>query len=295
MTPRIFTDIEGAPLRADLPALGSAETTTLAGLAELLRTLRRRHARQRRDSELTYRAIAARTGWSHTAVAEYFTGKTLPPTDRFDVLVALLGATPAEQGALATARDRVAENHRRGTRKPSAARLDALLARPRTPAVTVTAASPGDHWAHRLANRFPDGLLYVNVSGYGTTVHDAIEGLFEALDVPRQRTPPDAQAALYRSEVAGRRILVLLDNPRDATRLRPVLLHGAAPIAFDVLTEEEARELLIGCLGAGRVRPEPDSVAEVIASRARLPLALACAARDPRLPINLPAEQLCRN
>ncbi|HYN97420.1 MAG TPA: helix-turn-helix transcriptional regulator, partial [Pilimelia sp.] len=82
-------------------------------LATLLRDLRRRQARQRGDAELTYRALAARTGWSTGILTGYFTGRILPPTDRFDTLVALLDATPAEQGALATARDRVQELRRR--------------------------------------------------------------------------------------------------------------------------------------------------------------------------------------
>ncbi|GID26867.1 helix-turn-helix domain-containing protein [Paractinoplanes brasiliensis] len=97
----------GNPL---MPA--AAGVRTIADLAQLLRDLRRRHARRGRDSPLTYREMAGRTGWSPTAIAEYFTAKTLPPTDRFDALVALLGATPAEQGALAEARDRVEENRR---------------------------------------------------------------------------------------------------------------------------------------------------------------------------------------
>jgi transcriptional regulator with XRE-family HTH domain len=100
----------------DPSPLGVAGVRTLDELAGLLRTLRRRHARRRRDRELSYREIAARTGWSHTAIGEYFAGRTLPPIDRFDALVALLGASPAEQGALATARDRVAENRRAAAR-----------------------------------------------------------------------------------------------------------------------------------------------------------------------------------
>jgi transcriptional regulator with XRE-family HTH domain len=86
---------------------------TLEELAALLRDLRRRHARSRRDSNLTYRELAAKTGWSQTAIAEYFTARTLAPTDRFDALLEVLGATPAERGALATARDRIEEADRR--------------------------------------------------------------------------------------------------------------------------------------------------------------------------------------
>src|SRR5215470_4685673 len=95
-------------------ALDIAGARTLEDLALLLRALRRRYARGTRDSELTYRELASRTGWSPTAIAEYFTARTLPPIDRLDALVRLLGATPAEQGALATARDRV-EEARRGS------------------------------------------------------------------------------------------------------------------------------------------------------------------------------------
>jgi DNA-binding SARP family transcriptional activator/Tfp pilus assembly protein PilF len=89
-----------------------ADGGTLQDLAQLLRQLKRRDARRRGGTELTSRALAARTGWSTGIIAHYFTGKTLPPTDRFDTLVRLLGASPAEQGRLATMRDRVDEDRR---------------------------------------------------------------------------------------------------------------------------------------------------------------------------------------
>ena len=102
---------------------------TLADLAGVLRALRRRQARLRGGAEPTYRELAAATGWSHGIIGEYLGGRVLPPTDRFDVLVRLLGATPAEQGALATARDRVEEQRRqtlvrRGGRDGGAAGRD---------------------------------------------------------------------------------------------------------------------------------------------------------------------------
>jgi tetratricopeptide (TPR) repeat protein len=102
--------------RPELPdplAAAAAMAQTLEDLAAMLRDLRRRHARSRQESRLTYRELAARTGWSHTAIAEYFTARTLPPTDRFDVLVEVLSATPAQRRALATARDRIEEAGRR--------------------------------------------------------------------------------------------------------------------------------------------------------------------------------------
>jgi DNA-binding SARP family transcriptional activator len=84
-------------------------------LARMLHQLRRREARRRAGAELTYRELAAKTGWSLGIVAQYFSGKSLPPVDRFDVLIRLLGASPAEQGALATLRDRADEHRRRAT------------------------------------------------------------------------------------------------------------------------------------------------------------------------------------
>ena len=106
------------------------------GLAALLRQLRRRHARSAGDSQLTYRELASRTGWALGAIGEYFTGKTLPPTDRFDVLVRLLGASEAEQGALATARDRVEERRRAAAPAPPPDR-------PNGPAGTARAGAAG--------------------------------------------------------------------------------------------------------------------------------------------------------
>jgi len=101
----------------------AAQVRTLPELAAVLRVLRRRHARRRRDRELTYRDLAERTGWSLTSIAEYFTARRLPPTDRFDALLVLLGADPAEQGLehhvqLIAARKRApAAGHRRPVRR----------------------------------------------------------------------------------------------------------------------------------------------------------------------------------
>src|SRR5688572_6167427 len=92
-----------------------ADDRTAPDLARLLHQLRRREARRRGAQELTYRELAARTGWSLGIVAQYFSGKSVPPIDRFDVLIRLLGATASEQGNLATLRDRVAESRRKGT------------------------------------------------------------------------------------------------------------------------------------------------------------------------------------
>ena len=97
----------------------TAFAKTLPELAQLLRRLHRRDARQRGTKARTYRELAAKAGWSHAMIAEYLRGTTLPPTDRFDELIQLLGATPAERGHLARARDRVDEL-RRTRRDPGA-------------------------------------------------------------------------------------------------------------------------------------------------------------------------------
>lgn len=106
-------EVGDVPLAVDV---GSQED-----LARALRQLRRRHARRHGYTELTYRELAARSGYAHGVIGDYFTGKILPSTDRLDVLVALLGATGEEQRAFATVRDRIDERRR----QPAAVRTTA--------------------------------------------------------------------------------------------------------------------------------------------------------------------------
>src|SRR5262245_34674636 len=125
-----------------LARIGAA--TNRQELAELLRALRRRQARQRGGPELTYRELAAKTGWSLGTVAGYFSGRLLPPTDRFDVLVSQLHATPVEQGALATARDRAQDSRRQAPAPaPSAVPANERPAPERPVPRQLTATSPG--------------------------------------------------------------------------------------------------------------------------------------------------------
>ncbi|MEK8106644.1 helix-turn-helix transcriptional regulator [Micromonospora sp. M12] len=80
-------------------ARAATEAQTLQELAGLLRQLRRREARQQGETQLTYRDLAAKTGWSRGIIGEYFSGNILPPPERFDALIRLLGATPPSRGA----------------------------------------------------------------------------------------------------------------------------------------------------------------------------------------------------
>jgi len=161
------------------------------------------------------------------------------------------------------------------------------------------------HWAHRAADRFPDGHLYVNLRGYGPgaplTPAEAIRGFLEAFAVPAQAIPTtlDGQTGLYRSLLAGRRMLVVLDNARDAEHVRPLLpgsagclvlvtsrdrlasliaVEGAHPVRLDLLTPAEARTMLADRIGPDRVGAEPGAVDRIIAACTGLPLVLAIVA-----------------
>lgn len=159
------------------------------------------------------------------------------------------------------------------------------------------------HWAHRTVDRFPDGQLYVNLRGFdpvGASLDPAevVRGFLTALGVAPQRLPLGlaAQAALYRSLVSGRRMLILLDNARDAEQVRPLLpgaagcvtvvtsraqlcglvaVDGARPLPLDLFTDAEAGRFLATRLGQARVDAEPVAAREIVARCARLPLALA--------------------
>jgi DNA-binding SARP family transcriptional activator len=179
------------------------------------------------------------------------------------------------------------------------------------------------HWAHRVAGQFPDGQLYVDLHGFDPTgaptdPSDALRGFVEALAGPGTSIPTGlpAQAALYRSLLAGKRVLVVLDNARDVEQVRPLLpgtasclvvvtsrdqLHGlvadgANPLVLDLLTLDEARDLLQRRLGKPRVTEEPGAVDDIIDGCSRLPLALAVAAARaavaPQLPLELLAAEL---
>jgi tetratricopeptide (TPR) repeat protein len=176
------------------------------------------------------------------------------------------------------------------------------------------------HFAHQVAGRFPDGQLYVNLRGFDPSGRPvppvtAIRSLLEGLEVPAGMIPAglEAQAGLYRSLLAGRRVLIVLDNARDAAQVRPLLpgcpgclvivtsrnrlaglvaAEGASPLDLDVLSDSEAGELLARRLGAGRLEADPDAAAQLLSLCAALPLALVIAAARAAAPAGFPLAAL---
>ncbi|WP_370963787.1 BTAD domain-containing putative transcriptional regulator [Amycolatopsis sp. cg9] len=188
------------------------------------------------------------------------------------------------------------------------AALDRLLAAPGAVAVVSGAGGLGKtwlavRWATGHASRFPDGQLYADLRGFDPA-HEpvpadrALRGLLGALGVAPESIPPepDAQAALYRSLTAQRRLLVLLDNARDTAHVTPLLpggsscavlitsrhelgglltTRGAGALPLRTLNEPEARELLAHKLGAARLAAEPEAAREILRRCGGLSLALA--------------------
>lgn len=156
------------------------------------------------------------------------------------------------------------------------------------------------HVAHQLTERFPDAQLYVNLRG-GEGQHldpkEVVAELLRALGVEPQDLPltPAEREALYRSQLANKRALILLDNAASSAQVRPLLpgspscavlvtsrsslgaLAGAQLLKLEVMPEEEAVQLLAHLAGRGRVAAEPDAAREIVRLCGYLPLAVRIA------------------
>jgi DNA-binding SARP family transcriptional activator/tetratricopeptide (TPR) repeat protein len=158
-------------------------------------------------------------------------------------------------------------------------------------------------FGRQVAKRFPDGQLYVNLRGLDPVTTpmepgEALRFFLDSFGVPPHRIAvgPQAQAALYRSMLDGKRMLIVLDNASNAAQVRPLLpgspgclvvvtsrnqmaglvaAEGAMPLTLDVLSQEEAHEMLARRLGHDRAGAEPEAADEIIEECARLPLALS--------------------
>jgi DNA-binding SARP family transcriptional activator len=180
------------------------------------------------------------------------------------------------------------------------------------------------HWAHQAAAQFPDGQLYVNLRGFDEACHpvspaEVVRGFLDALGVPPDRVPPSPQAqeGLYRSLLADKRMLILLDNAHDEQQVRPLIpaspatlvivtsrsqlsglaaAEGARLLTLDVLTHDEACQMLAARLGGHRPAAEPDAISEIARLCAGLPLALAVvaarAATRAHFPLTIVADEL---
>jgi DNA-binding SARP family transcriptional activator/tetratricopeptide (TPR) repeat protein len=199
-------------------------------------------------------------------------------------------------------------------RRQAMAQLDQILAT-RDPAGSEIAVISGIagvgkttlavHWARQRGDRLPDGQLYVNLRGFDPrgpiTATEAIRGFIDALNVVPQRIPAafDALVGLYRTQLAGRRMMIVLDNARDADQVRPLLpgapgclvlvtsrnrlaslvaAEGAHEVVLDALSIDESRQMLARRLGSQRIGAESPAVDQVIDRCGGLPIALAIVA-----------------
>ncbi|AUI58192.1 tetratricopeptide repeat protein [Amycolatopsis sp. BJA-103] len=162
------------------------------------------------------------------------------------------------------------------------------------------------HWAYQHLDLFPDGQLFVDLRGFAPegqplSPSAVVQAFLDTFGVDPARVPAEleAQSALYRSILADKRMLIVLDNARDTKQVVPLLpaspgctvvitsrdrlaglvtAHGARPIPVDVFSDTEAREMLATRLGAGRLNAEPDAVGELLSCCGGFPLALSIVA-----------------
>nr|WP_110048999.1 tetratricopeptide repeat protein [Nocardiopsis sp. L17-MgMaSL7] len=212
-------------------------------------------------------------------------------------------------------------NHMPGTGQESDGRVEAAMH------VIVGTAGVGKtalalRWAHRVRGRFPDGQLYVDLQGYGPGLplpaNQVLERFLRAFGVAADSLPPDtdSRSALYRSYLAEKRVLILLDNAANAAQVRPLLpgsadsavvitsrdrlsglvaRNGAQRLTVRTLDTEQAVELLEYVTVQHRPRDDPSEIAELARLCGQLPLALRIAAERAASRPHMPLADLIQD
>lgn len=305
----------------------------------------------RRTSGLSQLELAERSGLSIRAISKLECGRTRwPYPDSVGRLADALGLHDSERAEFtAAARRRLglrtvpARRHADPGYVPrllpapiptftgragESAALGRMLAEPGgTALVTAVTGIAGAgktalavNWAHQAAAWFPDGQLFLDLRGFGPsdgplTPEEAARVFLDALRVPADRLPAtaEAQLGLFRSLLAGKRMLIVLDNARNAAQVRPLLpggsdcrvvvtsrdrlagltvTDGARPLAVGSLTDAEARQLLVGRLGTARLAADRLATDRIVTSCAGLPLALCIVATRAELRPDLPLARI---
>jgi tetratricopeptide (TPR) repeat protein len=243
-------------------------------------------AAYRRRALLTQEELADRSGLSVRTIRELEAGRVRRPRrESLRLLADALHLADQERAALTTADGAVPDRQRAVPATPvcqlpmdvagftgrsdGLARLDGLLAAAgdgQATAVVISAiagtAGVGKtalavHWAHQVRERFPDGQLFVNLHGYApgpaTSPLQALAQLLRGLGVEADQIPVELEqaAGLYRSLLASRRMLIVLDNARDAEQVRPLLPGGPACLVV-VVTSRDRLAGLVTSHGAQR-------------------------------------------
>ncbi len=306
-------------------------------LCDELRRLRQA-AEVSAGTELKVKALARRLHISPSSVYAYFDGTTLPSPIVLDKILHELGASDLDKKRLADLRED--EDHRRRTerrggatkskvvhvvspwqlppdvrgftgRTPELARLDALLtAREEFSAPTIALLSGtagvgktalAVHWAHRKRDRFPHGLLYVDLQGFDPEQPrepgQVLGNFLRGLGVERNDVPADLadRAALFRALLDQRKVLILLDNAASDDQVRPLLpnsphslvivtsrnslngliaRHGAHHLRVPHLPVDDAVSLLQVLIDDNRVDDDQAGAARLVERCALLPLAI---------------------
>lgn len=286
-------------------------------------------ASRRVQMGLTQEDLAARTQLSVRTISDIERGRTLRPRSRSLRLLSTALALDGEPDPLPAEPDPgfrpvlprqlpLAPRWFAGRRR-ELHELTALLAETARTAPLAVVSGPAGigkstlavSWAHQVADRFPEGQLYADLHGPADPA-EVLRDFLVALHVPAERVPtaPDARAALYRSVLAGRRLLVVLDGADADARVLPLLPGspgcltvvtsrdpllrlvagaGAHPVRLAGFTPAEALDHLTRALGPDRVAAQPAAVSELIARHGRMPMELgmvaALAALMPELPL----------